>query len=54
MGTYTEDSDCTGTAQITPSGSSTLNFNFVVVNIAKEILLIETDANTIVVGSMQQ
>jgi len=53
-GTYTEDSDCTGTAQITPSGSSTLNFNFVVVDIGKEILLIETDANTIVVGSMQQ
>jgi hypothetical protein len=53
-GTYTESSDCTGTVQITPSRSGTLNFNFVVVNSGKEILLIETDANTIVVGSMQQ
>jgi hypothetical protein len=53
-GNYTENSDCTGTVQITPSPSSTLNFNFVVVNSGKEILLIETDANTIVVGSMQQ
>jgi len=53
-GTYTENSDCTGTVQIKPSPSSTLNFNFVVVNSGKEILLIETDANTIVVGNMQQ
>ena len=53
-GTYTENSDCTGTAQITPKGASLLNFNFVVVNSGKEILLIETDANTVVVGSMQQ
>jgi hypothetical protein len=53
-GTYTEDDDCTGTAQITPAGLSTLNFNFVVVNGGKEILLIETDTNTAVAGYMQQ
>ncbi len=53
-GTYTENSDCTGTLQFTPSGSSTLHFNFIVANIGKEILLIETDANSLVVGSMQQ
>jgi hypothetical protein len=53
-GTYTENPNCTGTVEITPSRSSTLNFNFVVVNSGKEILLIETDVNTIVVGSMQQ
>jgi hypothetical protein len=53
-GTYTENADCTGTAKITPSGLSTLNFNFVVVNLGKEILLIETDNNTIVAGNMQQ
>jgi len=53
-GTYTENADCTGSAQVTPSGFSTLNFNLVVVNAGKEILLIETDANTIVVGNMQQ
>jgi len=53
-GTYTENTDCTGTAQITPSGFSTLNFYFVVVNAGKEILMIETDTNTIVSGNMQQ
>jgi len=52
-GTYTENADCTGSAQITPQGYSTLNFNFVVVNVGKEILLIETDTNTIVSGTMQ-
>jgi len=53
-GTYTEIANCTGTAQFTPSGLSTLNFNLVVVNGGKEILLIETDTNTVVVGNMQQ
>jgi hypothetical protein len=53
-GTYTENADCTGSAQITPQGYSTLNFNFVVVNAGKEILLVETDTNTIVSGNMQQ
>jgi len=53
-GTYTENADCTGTAQITPQGFSTLNFNFVVVNVGKEILLIETDSGTTVSGTMQQ
>ncbi len=52
-GTYTENADCTGSAQITPQGYSTLNFNFVVVNVGKEILLIETDTGTIVSGTMQ-
>lgn len=53
-GTYTENADCTGSAQITPKGFSTLNFNFVVVDVGKEILLIETDTDTIVSGTMQQ
>ncbi len=52
-GTYTENTDCTGSAQITPQGYSTLNFNFVVVNAGKEILLVETDTGTIVSGNMQ-
>ena len=52
-GTYTENADCTGSAQITPQGYSTLNFNFVVVNVGKEILLVETDTGTIVSGTMQ-
>ena len=53
-GTYTENADCTGSAQITPQGLSALNFNFVVVNAGKEILLVETDTGTIVSGNMQQ
>ena len=52
-GTYTENAGCTGSAQITPQGYSTLNFNFVVVNVGKEILLVETDTGTIVSGTMQ-
>lgn len=53
-GTYTANSNCTGTAQITPSGYPTADFNSVVVNAGKELLLIETDSNTIVSGIMQQ
>lgn len=53
-GTYTENANCTGTIQIVPSGLPTTNFNFVVVNAGKEILLIETDPNTVVGGYMQQ
>jgi hypothetical protein len=53
-GTYTENANCTGTMQITPNGLGTMNFNFVVVNAGKEDLLIETDANTVVIGNMQQ
>jgi hypothetical protein len=53
-GTYTENSNCTGTAQITLSGFPASNYGFVVVNSGKELLLIETDTNTIVSGTMQQ
>jgi len=53
-GTYTENTDCIGSAIITPQGLSALNFYFVVVNAGKEILLVETDAGTIVAGNMQQ
>jgi len=35
-------------------GFSPLNFHFVVVNAGKEILLLETDTNTVVGGYMQQ
>jgi hypothetical protein len=54
IGTYTENSDCTGTLKITPTGHSTLNFNFVVVSGGKEFILLETDATFIVAGNMQQ
>jgi hypothetical protein len=53
-GTYTENANCNGTLQITPSGFNTLNFYFVVVNGGKEILLLETDTGTVVAGNMQQ
>ena len=53
-GTYTEATDCTGTVHITVSGVGTLNFNTVVVNGGKEILLLETDTGTVVAGSMQK
>jgi hypothetical protein len=35
-------------------GLSALNFDFVVVGLGKEMLLVETDANTGVAGYMQQ
>jgi hypothetical protein len=47
-GTYAENADCTGTMQITPSGFGKLNFDSVVVNAGKEILVIETDAGTVI------
>jgi len=53
-GTYTENANCTGSAQVTPEGGSTNNFNFVVVNGGKESLLIQTDNGSIVSGNMQQ
>jgi hypothetical protein len=53
-GTYTESSNCKGTIKMTPKGSSTLNFAFVVVNAGKELLLVETDSNASVAGYMQR
>jgi hypothetical protein len=53
-GTYTINSDCTGTAQITPQGLSPINLNLLVVNADKQIMAIETDNNTIVAGNLQE
>ena len=53
-GTYTESSSCIGNIHITPSGLSTLNFAFVVVNGGNELLLLETDSNASVAGNMQR
>lgn len=53
-GTYTENAGCAGTAAITPNGLGTGNFSFVVVNSGKEVLMIETDENTVVSGTLQQ
>jgi hypothetical protein len=54
QGSYQINSDCTGTATITPKGQSATHLNLLVVNADKEIMLIETDSNTIVAGTMQQ
>jgi len=53
-GTYTQQSDCLGTMQITPKGFTAMNFTTVAVNGNKELLLIETDANTFSDGNAQQ
>ena len=53
-GTYTENSNCTGTWQVTPKGGSAINFNTIVVNSGKELLLIESDNNTNTAGNAQQ
>lgn len=55
-GSYTENSDCTGTALVIPSivGVSPSNFYFVVVNGGKELLMVETDTDAIVSGNAQQ
>jgi hypothetical protein len=51
-GSYSVATDCTGTATI-PKGKSALNFSFVVVDGGKEMLAIETDADTVVSGTLQ-
>lgn len=53
-GTYTYNSSCLGTAQITPQGLSTMNLNTVEVSNGKQLLLIETDDGTVVSGTFQQ
>ncbi len=53
-GSYSVAADCTGTATITPKGRSALNFRFVVVDGGNEILVLETDADTVVSGTLQQ
>lgn len=53
-GTYTEKSDCTGTLQVTPSQGNPGNFNSVLVNAGKEMLLIQTDSGTVISGNAQQ
>jgi hypothetical protein len=53
-GSYSVASDCTGTATITPQGQSPLNFSFVVVDCGKQMLAVETDANTVVSGAFVQ
>jgi hypothetical protein len=53
-GSYTVHKDCRGTATITQKGKPELNFSFVVVDGGKEMLVIETDADTVVSGTLQR
>ena len=51
-GSYTVDADCKGTATITPKGHPEMHFSLVVVDGGKEMLAIETDADTVVSGTL--
>jgi hypothetical protein len=53
-GTYQINSNCTGTLTFTPQGQSAVNLGVVIVNAGKELMFIETDANTIVSGTLQE
>jgi hypothetical protein len=52
-GTYLINSNCTGSAALTLPGLAKMNVALVVVNGGKEIVLIQTDADSIVTGSFQ-
>lgn len=51
-GSYSVDANCKGTLTITPKGESELNSSFVIVDCGKEMLAIETDADTVVSGTL--
>ena len=53
-GFYTVDSNCRGIADITPKGHSRMHFRLVVVDGGNEMLAVETDAGTIVSGTLQR
>jgi hypothetical protein len=53
-GSYTVDRDCRGRATITPKGRSEMHFRLVVVDGGHEMLAVETDANTVVSGSLEK
>jgi hypothetical protein len=54
IGSYKVDRDCRGTATITPKGHSEMHFHLVVVDCGKEMLAVETDADTVVSGTFQR
>jgi hypothetical protein len=53
-GSYWVGTDCRGGATITPKGHSPMHFSFVVVDGGKEMLAVETDADTVVSGTLQR
>jgi hypothetical protein len=54
IGSYKVDRDCRGTATIKPEGQPEMHFSFVVVDCGKQLLAVETDADTIVSGTLQR
>jgi hypothetical protein len=52
-GSYKVGTDCRGWATITPKGLSEMHFSLVVVDGGKEMLAIETDADSVVSGTLQ-
>jgi hypothetical protein len=53
-GSYGVGSDCRGRATITPKGLSEMHFSPVIVDGGKEMLALETDADTVVSGTLQR
>jgi hypothetical protein len=53
-GSYTVGTDCRGRATITPKGLSEMHFSLVVVDGGNKMLAIETDADTVVSGTLQR
>ena len=51
-GSYKVDADCRGKATIAPKGQPEMHFSFVVVDDGKEMLAVETDADTVVDGTL--
>ena len=51
-GSYRVGTDCWGTATITPKGQPEMHFSFVVVDDGKEMLAVETDADSVVSGTL--
>jgi hypothetical protein len=51
-GSYRVGTDCRGKAILTPKGHSEMQFSFVVVDSGEEMLALETDANTVVSGTL--
>ena len=51
-GSYTVHANCRGWATIKPKGHSAMHFNLVVVDGGKQMLAVETDANTVASGTM--
>lgn len=52
-GTYQINSNCTGSAVITPKGLPAMSANLLVVNGGTELMVIETDATTVITGLLQ-